>query len=124
MSWEQPVLALCSVSVALIGWVTYKRGSNTDTKLNIAANMQATYESQAGFIDDLREDVVRLRAAHQACEDATNDLRRSLADSHLREDEQHREVARLKAIVNEHEVTIARHETTINNMVKAARGDR
>jgi hypothetical protein len=121
MSWEQALLAACAVSTALLGWVTYKRGSRADDVLDVAANVKSTFEAQVEINDSLRQDVVRLRAAHQTCEDATNDLRRSLADAHLREDEQVREVARLKAIVNEHEVTIARHETTINNMVKAAR---
>ncbi len=124
MTWQPWLLAACSVSVAVLGWVTYKRGRRNDASLNVAANIQATYEAQAGFIDDLREDVVRLRVAHQLCEEATNDLRRSNADLHLERDAQGREIARLKAIVNEHEQTIARHESTINNMLKAARRDR
>lgn len=124
MTWEQGLLALCAVSTAILGWVTYRRGSKTDEVLDVAANVQSTFDTQVEITDGLRADVARLRAAHLACEQATDALRHELAESHLREDEQAREVHRLKATVGEHEETIARHEQTINQLRAGTPADR
>lgn len=124
MTWEQALLAVCAVATSLLGWVTLQRGRKADEVLDVAANVKSTFEAQVEINDGLREDVTRLRAAHQVCEEATNQLRRALADSHLREDEQAREVAHLKATVDEHEHTIGRHEQTINQLRAGTAADR
>lgn len=124
MSWEQALIAACAISTALLGWVTYKRGSKADEVLDVAANVKSTFEAQVEINDGLRADVARLRAAHNTCEEATNQLRRAIADGHLREDEQVREIARLKAQVGEHEETIGRHELTINQLRAGTPADR
>lgn len=124
MSWEQVVLALCAAATALLGWVTFRRGRKADEVLDVAANVKSTFDAQVEINDGLRADVHRLRLAHKECEDATNDLRRALADAHLREDEQVRELARQKAQLGEHEQTIARHELTINQLRAGTQADR
>ena len=121
MTWQPWLLAAAPIATAVLGWITLRQSRRSDKQLNVNANIQTLYEAQAGFIDDLRADVVRLRASNEQCEEATNFLRRSLADSHLERDAQSREAARLKAVVNEHEESIARHEATINAMLRASR---
>lgn len=90
----------------------------------MSANIQSTYETQTEIIDGLRDDISRLRVEHKECEDATNLLRRSLAESDLLADERAREIARLKATVGEHEQTISRHEATINQLRAGTPADR
>lgn len=116
MTWEQ-LLSLLAVAVTgILGWLTYRRSRRSDEVLDVAANIKTTFDAQAEINHGLREDVKRLREAHQLCEEATNDLRRSLANSHLIIDAQTRETAQLKATVAEHELTISRHERTINEL--------
>lgn len=124
MTWQPWLLVACSIATALLGWVTYKRGRRTDDVLNVAANIQSTYETQSDIIGGLRDEVGRLRSAHRTCEEATDTLRHALAESHLLVDKQAREVARLKATVDEHEQTIARHEQTINQLRAGTPADR
>ncbi len=116
MSWQPILLVACSVAVAYIGALTYLRSRRSDKVLNVAANIQATYEAQRAVTDGLRADVTRLREANERCDEATNHLRRSLSNAHLVVDAQSREMAQLKATVAEHELTISRHERTINEL--------
>lgn len=120
MTWQPWLLVACSIATALLGWVTYKRGRHNDDVLNVAANIQATYDAQKEINEDRRKEIVQLRIDHRLCEEATDSLRSDLAESLLERDKLVREHARLKAMVNEHEQTIARHEHTINEL-KAAR---
>lgn len=116
MTWQPWLLVACSIATALLAWVTYKRGRRNDEVLNVAANIQSTYDAQKEVNEERRLEIAQLRAAHQQCVDDTNDLRRDLAASHLKRDEQTREIARLKATVDEHEHTIAKHERRINEL--------
>ncbi len=135
MPWELVVLTVGMVSTAALGWVTFRYSQRNDAQaaeakresaeaLNMAANIQSTYDILNGITDGLRSDVTRLRAAHAQCEEATNSLRRSLAESYLERDKLAREVARQKATTDEHEVTIARHELTINQLRAGTQADR
>lgn len=120
MTWQPWLLVASAIATAVLGWITYKRGRRNDDVLDVAANIQSTFDAQAKINEERREEIVRLHAAHQRCEEATNALRRANAELHLERDKQDREIARLKSIVNEHEQAIASHERTIN-MLKAAR---
>lgn len=124
MTWQPWLLVVCSIATALLGWITYKRGRRQDSVLNVAANIQSTFEAQAEINEERRKEIGRLRASHQICEKATDDLRRSLAEAHTERDGQTREVARLKAMVDEHERTITRHEGTINQLRAGSPADR
>lgn len=116
MTWEQ-ILSLLAIAITgTLGWLSYRRSRRSDEVLDVAANIKHTFDAQAEINQALREDVTRLRGLHQLCEEATNDLRRSLANSHLVVDAQTREIAQLKATVAEHELTISRHERTINEL--------
>jgi chromosome segregation ATPase len=125
------ILAVGTLSSVVLAWLAWDRSKKGDKALGIAANIQSTFKAQqatskvqSDINDDLRQDVTRLRSAHRECEEATNDLRRALAESHLREDELTREVARQKAQLGEHEETIGRHETTINQLRAGTAADR
>lgn len=124
VTWQPWLLLACSISIAVLGWVTYKRGRKNDSVLDVAANIQSTYEAQKEINEERRQDIARLRAAHQQCEEATDALRRSNAELYLQRDDQAREIARLKAVVDEHEQTIARHEATINQLRSGTPADR
>lgn len=124
MTWQTATSLASVIATVVLGGLAYKRSRRADDVLDVAANVKTTFEAQAEINEGLRADVVRLRGAHQQCEEATNDLRRALAGSHLARDEQAREIARLKATVNEHEETIARHELTINQLRSGTPADR
>lgn len=127
MAWEQVLIALGAIGAPgtiILGVIVYRQGRKADEVLDVAANVKSTFDAQAEINEERRLDVIRLREAHRECEDATNDLRRALAEAHLRKDEQAREIAHLKAVVNEHEQTIARHERTINQLRAGTQADR
>ena len=124
MTWEQ-VLALASVSVTgVLGWLTYRRGSRADDVLDVAANVKTTFEAQAEFNTALREENDRTRLALAACERSHVEDRAAIAAAQVVMDAQVREIARLKATVDEHEETITRHELTINQLRSGTAADR
>ncbi len=124
MTWEQALLTLCSVSVPVLGWATFTRGRKADEVLDVAANVKATFEAQVGINTALTADLGRVRMSLRECEEHHHVTHQSLTEAHELADAQAREIARLKATVDEHEQTIARHELTINQLRAGTAADR
>ena len=124
MNWQEGLLIACAVSTAVLGWVTKVRSGKADAVLDVAANVKTTFEAQTEINEGLRADVARLRASLIDCDDAHVEDRRAIALAQEVVDAQAREIARLKATVDEHEETIARHERTINELRPGTSADR
>lgn len=127
MTWVQVVLVLGPLSAAVMAYLavlTFRQTRKVDAALGTAEAMKATYEGQKQFNDTLLEQNAKIRVDLEACEDGHVEDRAAIAAAQLVIDAQVREIARLKATVNEHEETITRHELTINQLRAGTPADR
>jgi predicted RNase H-like nuclease (RuvC/YqgF family) len=128
MKWELAI-ALFSVSGTVgLGLLTYFRGTKSDQALNIATNVQNTFDAQRGLVDNLQEEVQRYqsmlsdhREQIHECENQCRKCNHRLAETERELLARDAEIASLKKIMAEHETTITKHEVTINRI--ARRGD-
>lgn len=68
MDWQTGVSILSVSITSILGIVTLTRGTSADKALNIATNVQSTFNAQGSLIEDLRQEIIRVRALHNECE--------------------------------------------------------
>lgn len=111
----EQILAGGSVAItATIGLLTFLRGRRADNVLNVAGNIQTTFDATHQHIEELLEDIATQRQWLHACEETCRDLRKQLADRERTFREVEAQLANLKTLAFEQEQTIARHERTLN----------
>ena len=129
MNWPAVASILSVLATIILGVLTFVRGSKADEALNTATTVQSTFDAQRYLFDNLQEEMIRTkgeldehRQLLRACEDDCRRCRSNLAGSRLIIQAQEVEIENLKAVMAEHELTISRHEATINKMSR--RSDR
>jgi LPS O-antigen subunit length determinant protein (WzzB/FepE family) len=68
VEWQSIVALISPIAVVIIGVLTYRRGSKGDRALNLATNIQTTFNAQQGLIDNLQEETGRLGTALANCD--------------------------------------------------------
>ncbi len=127
MSWVQVVLVLGPTSAAVMAYLavlTFRQTRKVDAALGTADAMKATYAGQREFNNTLLEQNAKIRIDLEACEDGHVEDRAAIAAAQLVIDSQVREIAHLKANVNDLEQDVARHELTINQLRAGTPADR
>lgn len=123
MDWAVVISGVSVTATAILGFLTLRRGNKADEALNVATNVQTTFDAQKSIVDNLQEEVERYRGdlnEHRSmllkCEEDCRSCRSNLAGAQMIIKTQELEIQNLKNVVSEHENTIAKHERTLSQV--------
>lgn len=80
---------------AILAYLTFRRGKTSDHALDVAANIQSTYDTTMGLVDRLRDELREVKRELETC---------------------HKERAQYRDEVMTLSITVERHERTIQEM--------